>query len=358
LKLCPKTNTYLSDLGISVEEDITEGMEEKFNEVLSSQEMPIEIVFNKNEEAAGPPQPNCLLCEEVVKIAEKKINKNTSKEDIVKALNRSCDRLRKNLQSKCHTYIDKYGDKIASLLIKEMEPKTICREIGLCLWSEQDDLEIDEALKYDVIALPNDKAFSRKSERLVGLDDVNVNEIPSCVICEFVMTKLEIELKDKTEQEQIKRSIEKICRTMPRTVSQKCDKFIEEYGTAIFAMIGSVPPKEMCTKMMLCIEPLKSNVADDVIECGVCHGATKSLLPFYAQHLDTSAIGVQDMINAGCQDLPAKYYEICSEMVRVYGLSILHLYEKKQNNESHICSEIGKCFDHENSNLAFLKISA
>jgi len=78
--------------------------------------------------------------------------------------------------------------------------------------------------------------------------------------------------------------------------------------------------------MMLCIEPLKSNVADDVIECGACHGATKSLLPFYAQHLDTSAIGGQDMINAGCQDLPAKYYEICSEMVRVYGLSILHLY--------------------------------
>jgi len=61
--------------------------------------------------------------------------------------------------------------------------------------------------------------------------------------------------------------------------------------------------------MMLCIEPLKSNVADDVIECGACHGATKSLLPFYAQHLDTSAIGGQDMINAGCQ-----YYEICSEM--------------------------------------------
>jgi len=98
---------------------------------------------------------------------------------------------------------------------------TICREIGLCLWSEQDDLEIDEALKYDVIALPNDKAFSRKSERLVGLDDVNFNEIPSCVIGEFVMTKLEIELKDKTEQEQIKRSIEKVCRIMPRTVSQK-----------------------------------------------------------------------------------------------------------------------------------------
>lgn len=51
----------------------------------------------------------------------------------------SCDKMRTNLRAKCHKYVDKYGDKIAEFLLKEMEPKLICAELGLCLFSEQED---------------------------------------------------------------------------------------------------------------------------------------------------------------------------------------------------------------------------
>lgn len=44
-------------------------------------------------------------------------------------------------------------------------------------------------------------------------------------------------------------------------------------------------------------------------------------------------------------------------MIRIYGKSIMHLSERIVVDESHICSNIGKCFENEKSNLAFARIS-
>lgn len=114
-------------------------------------------------------------------------------------------------------------------------------------------MEIDEALKYDVIAMPNENAVWIRNDRFVGMDEaMSVQEPPTCVLCEFVMTKLEMELKNKTEQDEIKRTIKNICHRMPKTVSKSCDKFVEQYADAIINLVGSVPPKEICQKLQLC----------------------------------------------------------------------------------------------------------
>ena len=41
-----------------------------------SEELPVEIVFQQHNEGVSP---NCLLCIEIVKLAEKRLNKHTSK---------------------------------------------------------------------------------------------------------------------------------------------------------------------------------------------------------------------------------------------------------------------------------------
>lgn len=115
-------------------------------------------------------------------------------------------------------------------------------------------MDIDEALKYDVVVLPDQK-LARQNDRLTGLDDI-VKDPPSCVLCEFVMTKLESELKNATTQDEIKHTVENICKIMPRTVSKSCNKFIDQYISTILALIGSVPPKMMCQQMQLCMSDL------------------------------------------------------------------------------------------------------
>ena len=357
LNLCTKKNTNLNDLGISSEQDEDKDIdstEMSFNEI-GSHELPLEIAFEKHSDTVTP---NCWMCEEIIKNAEKKIGKNPTKAEIKNALEHSCDRLRKSLRTQCHKYVNKFGDKIADIILKEMEPSMMCREIGMCLWSEQEDLEIDEALKYDVIAIPNEKPNNMGHTEVTynRLTD-DINDTPTCVICEFVMTRLESELKDKTTQEEIKHTIETICNKMPKTVAHSCDKFVDQYANIIINLVGTVPPKEICNKMMLCFVKSVHDVNDEVIECGVCHGATISLLPFFKQHVHKYSITQHDMVSVGCENLPAKYYHNCSEMIRIYGQSILNLLDRSVDPED-ICTEIGKCFDKENSSLAFIKISA
>lgn len=351
LKLCANQGSNaLSDLGISLEEGETNTNEGTINDIDEGHDLPVEIAF----EQYGGPSPNCWLCEEMIKTVEKKIGKQKTKAEIKEALEHSCDKLRMKLQKQCHKYIDRYGDRIADLVIKEMEPKIICRELSLCLWSEQDDLEIDEALKYDVIVMPNDKSHSA-----VQSPAMTVEETPMCIMCEFIMTQLDMELKDKKSQDDIKHTIEKICFIMPKTVRHDCDKFMEKYAISIFNMVGKVPPKEMCQKMLLCsVQSMETIMNDSVIECGVCHGAVVALLPFFKQVHDQYSVTQYEMASVGCENLPAKYYEICSELINIYGQSILKLSQRSYIDQAHICSEIGKCFDDENSSSAFARISA
>ena len=184
-------------------------------------------------------------------------------------------------------------------------------------------MDIDEALKYDVVVLPE----ARQNDRLTGLADI-VRDPPTCVLCEFVMTKLEAELKNATTQDEIKHTVENICKIMPKTVTKSCNKFIDQYINTILALIGSVPPKMMCQQIQLCMSGLDvvsgrfpmlfytillfahmfslfltsslSAFVDEVIECGVCHGATSALLPHFKQHLDHESVTEYYMLLEGC----------------------------------------------------------
>lgn len=144
LKLCPKTKDYLDEMGIvlleSDENDKSSSSEEMVgneNDIESNVELhlPLEVIFDKDFGAS----PNCLLCEELIKTVEKKIGKHANKAEIKDALEHSCDKFKKPMAGKCHKFIDKHGDQIAEFLLKEMSPKLICAELGMCLFNEQED---------------------------------------------------------------------------------------------------------------------------------------------------------------------------------------------------------------------------
>ena len=64
-------------------------------------------------------------------------------EEIEKDLENACEKLKLKLRAKCHNIVDKYGDKIATLLLREMEPKVICTELGMCMGgSAQEDCKL------------------------------------------------------------------------------------------------------------------------------------------------------------------------------------------------------------------------
>lgn len=148
----------------------------------------------------------------------------------------------KRYESVCDNFVDKNTDRIIELLAKELTPKQICQQLALCVKKMDADLDIDEAIIVQVIAIP---AFPTKSDFSVESKEVDdLKDTPECVICEFVMTKLEAELKDKTSRDEIKKTIENICTKMPKSVTKQCTKFVDQYAELIFILIDTMPPKQ------------------------------------------------------------------------------------------------------------------
>jgi len=279
--------------------------------------------------------PNCIICEEVIKEIEKNIHNKKSKDDIKRALEHACDRLHK-LKNKCNGIIEKYGDEIVDLLLKEMTPKVICSELGMCIANgAEDNLQIDEALQVSVVAIPS------KIEQTTSVG--HVSEKPSCVICEYVMTQLETELKDKNTQKEIEDTVRNICHKLPKTVSDKCAKFVDDYGTLIIALISTTPPKELCTQMQLCSGTAKIESKVEVIECAICHASTQALAKILEDPANERT--VDNVIDKICTIIPSKYYERCISLVESYGQSMINIISKGELQT--VCSQIGMCFPDE-----------
>uniref|UniRef100_A0A8W7PX27 Saposin B-type domain-containing protein n=1 Tax=Anopheles coluzzii TaxID=1518534 RepID=A0A8W7PX27_ANOCL len=86
--------------------------------------------------------PECLVCQEMVKEVEKRVQNKKSKEQIKQALEHACDRLRK-YKTKCEKYIDQHSDQIIDLVMKQLSPKEICNALGFCIPAQEiiDDCE-------------------------------------------------------------------------------------------------------------------------------------------------------------------------------------------------------------------------
>lgn len=145
-------------------------------------------------------------------------------------------------------------DRIVELLAKNLSPKQICQQLSLCAKKTQ-DLEIDEAIIVNVVAVP---AFPQKFARVpLTSSQPPVADDPQCVVCEFVMTKLEDELKDKSTRDEIRAAVESICTKLPSSISKQCTKFVEQYADLIITLVDTVPPKEICAQMGLCPAAVK-----------------------------------------------------------------------------------------------------
>lgn len=141
------------------------------------------------------------------------------------------------------------------LLSEDLAPKQVCQQLTLCARKMQ-DLEFDEAIIVNVVAIPS-------FQKTVNIPDpptvTPVRDDTVCVLCEFIMSKLEKELKNKTTRDEIRQAVENVCSLLPSFLTTKCNKFIEEYADLIIDLVDTVPPKEVCQQMSLCAAIKKTN---------------------------------------------------------------------------------------------------
>lgn len=227
----------------------------------------IGIMFNKK-----PAHIECKICTEIVASSEKKISKDMKKEQVQKILFQECSKFHK-IEKNCDNFVMHHTDIIVKLLEAQTAPDKVCQELHFCGKKEDDDLDIDEALiNVQVVAVPSfpdriTRVQLNKDSIAVKTVPKNYGDDPQCIICEFIMTKLESELKDKKTQDEIRTAVENICSKLPRSVSKQCTKFVEDYAELIITLVDTLPPKQICAQMGLCPAQKKTVQQLGKMEC-------------------------------------------------------------------------------------------
>lgn len=229
----------------------------------------------------------------------------------------------KRFLGKCKKFVDKYANQVVDLVFKGLQPKVVCSMIMLCSKSN--------------------------TELMMEGFDVTENETeieskPQCVLCEFIMEKLEEVLKDKKTDEEIKHGIRTVCQKMPKSVANACSKFVDEYFMMIVAIITTTNPKDICSSLKVCHfteETIVFDVAkDELFKCSLCRGILTSIdsiveNPFFDKSLEK-------MEETACKRFAARYVKDCVNMVKLHGPEILDLL-KSFTDTDEICYKIKVC---------------
>jgi saposin len=254
LNLCPKA---------SVDDSIRVGIEKvNFIPHVDTNEIPDHTI--NGQYFTSTDSGECLLCTNVLEGAENRLTHGMTKEQIEAILIEECS-LYRIYEGICENFVKKNVDQIFTLLEQKLSPRQVCQRLSLCA-----PAKADETIIVNVVAFPAFPTEKKKNDlphrvQIIRGDDDDdddddddkpkkliIKDDPVCVLCEFVMTKLEAELKDKKTQEDIKEAVENICSKMPSSISKQCTKFVDQYSDLIIALIDTVPPKEICTQMSLC----------------------------------------------------------------------------------------------------------
>lgn len=309
---------------------------------------------------------NCPLCLFAVEQLESMLKNNHTEENIRQKLDMLCNHLSQKLRTECIDFVDTYTNQLVEMLVANLNAQEICVFLKLCQDQVHDPLNVTHSgidKFHDKPQLRADRNNFRKKSLLPkhmlepGKGDIDTNEIPDntvngrvakpevsqntvCVLCEFIMKELDDQVKDKTNEDEIKESLEKICKKMPKSVQADCDKFVDKYTDMVISVLAQeLDPSEVCQELKLCKPTTINGVKEEILDCAVCETVVMAVKKVLSN--DKVDRDIVHIVEKSCGLLPAKYSARCHTLMEIYGDSIIHLIE--EYGSKGVCTKIGMC---------------
>lgn len=166
-------------------------------------------------------QDDCAICEYIVTMLKNLLEKNSTEEEIMEALDKVCSILPSGLNASCKDFVNKYVPAIIEMLRQQVDPKLVCNLLGLC------------------------------SNKLVTAAVRNSNDM--CLVCEMIVQYVEALLDQKSSVEEIEKLMKKVCNFLPRSMKSECVNIVTTYGDMIIHLIATeYTPQEACKIAKLC----------------------------------------------------------------------------------------------------------
>ena len=173
--------------------------------------------------------------------------------------------------------------------------------------------------------------------------DLKTDSNTTCILCEYAMNILAGYIHQKSTEEEIERSLEKVCNQMPTTLRNQCHQLVEDYGPSIIAtLLQDFDVTSICRKLNLCTSQMKVDLLhmDKANEaaCGVCDYV--STYVHFALKRDSSDKSLQHALSTACTHLSSQQTPHCQSIVKLMSTSVRQLQLGSGDN---FCKKLTIC---------------
>ncbi|XP_059176049.1 uncharacterized protein LOC131955787 isoform X12 [Physella acuta] len=264
-----------------------------------------ELTVSKNQMVQASPKKGelCALCTYVIQTLYTMLEQNSSKQEIIAALDKVCNLLPTTIKDQCDSFVGLYLPYIVDLIVQGLTPDQICKKFGLCTASVS--------------------AVAIKS-------GVSKNEI--CAICIYVLEAVDQLLEENATLPQIEAVLDKVCDYIP-PIKDQCEKFVALYAPYVVDLITKeLSPQEICSLLGLCVNTTLTGVTKHKAitvtvksdaTCAVCELVLKVLETLVAKN--TSVKQIESYLDAVCNVLPSSVKAECQSFVATYTPQLIYL---------------------------------
>eukprot|EP00057_Strongylocentrotus_purpuratus_P021219 XP_011675693.1 PREDICTED: proactivator polypeptide [Strongylocentrotus purpuratus] len=250
------------------------------------------------------------------------LSSNKTKEEIKQEVEKLlCGNLPSPINTQCLSFMEIYGDVLVQLLIEQLDPSSVCAEVGLC-----------DASKHQL------------NTRMPPLEAGT-----ECLVCEFMVSKLEDEIKENSTESEIRSVLDKVCYELPPTVRGDCDTLVAEYTERIVEyLLSQFEPKALCTALGLCdaatiakkIALAKKMEVGDQESCILCEYIMSEIDKLLTEN--STEAEIQEVLDKVCAELPSHLTAECKEFVDQYEPALLSFLTQELDPKT-FCTTIGEC---------------
>ncbi|KAJ8939162.1 hypothetical protein NQ314_011212 [Rhamnusium bicolor] len=170
-------------------------------------------------EAVITKDPQCVLCEFIMKEIEDQLQDKKTDAEIKNIVYDICNVMPRSVKTQCTSFVNEYADTVIQLLIQALDPSEICSMMKICATQF-------EAIKIDLL---------------------------ECPLCHMTVEAMDKILTNPKVDHEIVHVLEKTCRGLPQHYRSNCREVIETYGETLFhSLVRYVDKNVICHEIGMC----------------------------------------------------------------------------------------------------------
>nr|XP_054773857.1 uncharacterized protein LOC129281952 isoform X4 [Lytechinus pictus] len=290
----------------------------------------------------------CSACKSLLTDVVSLLSNQTFENEILAQVEKLCA-MAGSLQAECELLVKTYGLAAFSYLEAELDPNTVCTEIGLCPGNTAPAKKAISLVAVQPMATLQaaQPIVPRKTSSKASSDE-------ECTFCKWIVGAFLYEFNNNETEQEFLDDITELCNVFSdNDTRRECHNYIETYGSLIFNLfLDNLSAEQVCQTIGVCtslmdLKPMKHlkevllKLPRDDTFCTLCELGVGELETILSSNKSKEEIK-QEVEKLLCGNLPSPINTQCLSFMSIYGDVLVQLVID-QLDPSTFCKDVGLC---------------